>query len=312
MQAGALFDFCHREAGLSWSPGGRATEADISVSAGESLSALPYSPWRSAVVAMLGEPELAQLQHAQHRLGLFHSDARVLIVTDGIAPPQWLRQAAAQAGVALWQTCHSLAHIQLCLTPRLYRAFAPRCQVHAVLLRVAGVGVLVLGEPGVGKGNLALAMLARGHGLVADDAVNLIRNGDGELLGSDTGRLPGYLFVRGLGALDVVAEFGAMALAFETRVDLLILLAAPDDAVAGNAKGNDNGVAAHAELSGECFQRSWLGVSLNGLVVRADAGAPERVEAYTRRYLLARSGRSVADEFRVGVSESINKRNVRE
>ena len=308
MLAAELFEYCHRHAGLSWCAGARVTDADIKLADGDSLSAMPFSPWRSAVLALLGGQELAQLEHHRHRPALFHCDARVLIVVAGIVPPQWLQAAALQAGVALWQTPKSLSCLQACLAPWLYRAFAPRCQVHATLLRVAGVGVLVLGEPGVGKGNLALALLARGHGLVADDAVSLMRNCDGELFGSNPGHLPGYLFVRGLGVLDVVAEFGAMALAFEARVDLLVLLAAADDAAADDTVE----VAAYAELSGERFQRSWLGVSLDGLVVRIDAGAAERVEAYTRRYLLARSGRNVADEFRVGVSASFDKRRARE
>ena len=309
MLASELFDYCHRGATLSWCAGDRATDIDIPLADGESLLPVPFNPWRSALVALLDAPDLKRLE-PPHWLSGLQGRARVLIVVAGIAPPRWLSQAAARAGVALWQTPMSLLPLQACLVPLLQRAVAPRCQLHASLLRVAGVGVLLLGGPGAGKSSLALALLGRGHGLVADDVVGLARDSDGGLLGSNPCSLSGYLFVRGLGLVDVVAEFGAMALAYDCRVDLLVLLAADGDAA--TAAAGRAGIAAHAELSGERFRRSWLGVSLEGLVLRGNVGAADRVEAYTRRYLLARSGRSVVDEFGVSLSESINKSGVRE
>ena len=286
---------------------------------GDALAAVPFSPWRAAPLVLLGKAELARLGEDDEALRgqLLHADARVIIVAEGIEPPQWLLAAVnpaaspaanpanaegvqAAAGIALWQSPTSVPRLQRQLAPLLLSAFAPRCQLHAILLRVGGIGTLLLGDAGVGKSSLALSLLGRGHRLVADDRVSLMRSGDG-LSGRNPAQVSGYLFVRGLGVVDVAREFGAMALAFDSPVEQVFSLQGADAAgtASTTGSGDADGVSAQLGLSGEQFSQSWLGVSLQGLILRGNSGAADRVEAYTRRSLLAKRGHRVADEFRV-------------
>jgi HPr kinase/phosphorylase len=96
-------------------------------------------------------------------------------------------------------------------------------QVHGALVRVQGVGVLLLGPSGVGKSETALELVARGHALVADDVVELERSGDG-LVGRAPEKIRHYLEIRGLGILFVPELYGERAVAPESRVDLVCRL----------------------------------------------------------------------------------------
>ena len=97
--------------------------------------------------------------------------------------------------------------------------------VHGVLMVVHGMGVLLMGKSGVGKSTLALELLARGHKLVADDAVEMTRVAAGVLVGWSPPLLRGYLEARGLGVLDIRALHGRRAVLKAVRLDLIIQLA---------------------------------------------------------------------------------------
>ena len=96
--------------------------------------------------------------------------------------------------------------------------------VHGVLLRVHGLGVLLTGPSGIGKSVLALELLARGHALVADDAVEIRRGATGRLTGQAPPLLRGFIEVRGLGILDVRRLYGKSAVRARQGLDLIIRL----------------------------------------------------------------------------------------
>lgn len=96
--------------------------------------------------------------------------------------------------------------------------------VHGVLMKMYGLGVLLVGHSGVGKSELALELLSRGHQLVSDDAVELRHVGRGCLLGSSPELLAGFIEARGLGILDAGALFGRQAVASPVRIDLVFEL----------------------------------------------------------------------------------------
>ncbi|MCK5769414.1 MAG: hypothetical protein KAH28_03510 [Algiphilus sp.] len=107
---------------------------------------------------------------------------------------------------------------------------APSQTVYGVLAEVFALGVLIVGPAGVGKSELALELLARGHRLVADDAVDLHGLPGALLSGSAPPLLHGFLEVRGLGVLDVRRMFGEAALVTRRRVDFLLELLPVRDA----------------------------------------------------------------------------------
>ncbi len=99
---------------------------------------------------------------------------------------------------------------------------APRQHVHATLVRVFDLGLLLQGPSGVGKSELALDLVSRGHQLVADDAVDVSRPAGGCLLGECPESLLGFIEVRGLGILDLQASYGEGAVAASARIDFAI------------------------------------------------------------------------------------------
>lgn len=116
------------------------------------------------------------------------------------------------------------AHLQ---AARQQRAAAPQTTLHGVFLSVLGLGVLLTGPSGVGKSELALDLIARGHALVADDAVEFSLWAKDVLVGAAAPLLYGFMEARGLGILDISRTHGTQAVKPRERLDLILRL---DDA----------------------------------------------------------------------------------
>ncbi|MFI5339135.1 MAG: HPr(Ser) kinase/phosphatase [Candidatus Methylomirabilales bacterium] len=103
---------------------------------------------------------------------------------------------------------------------------ASETTLHGVLVDVYGIGVLLLGESGTGKSECALDLVTRGHRLVADDVVEVIRESDGIVIGRGPGRIRHHMEVRGLGIINIRDLFGVAAIRSRKRIELVILLEA--------------------------------------------------------------------------------------
>ena len=103
---------------------------------------------------------------------------------------------------------------------------ASETTLHGVLVDVYGIGVLLLGESGTGKSECALDLVTRGHRLVADDVVEVIRESDGIVIGRGPGRIHHHMEVRGLGIINIRDLFGVAAIRYRKRIELVILLEA--------------------------------------------------------------------------------------
>ncbi len=100
--------------------------------------------------------------------------------------------------------------------------FAPQQTLHASLVDVYGVGILLTGRAGVGKSEVALDLVERGHRLVADDVVVATRKGANVIMGSGTDLVQHFMEIRGLGIVDVRAMFGIRAIRFQKRIEVVV------------------------------------------------------------------------------------------
>jgi len=147
----------------------------------------------------------------------------VVVANDETADPD-LIDAANRAGLPLLASPLGSPRVIDILQHYLTRTLAARTTVHGVYLEVMGLGVLITGDSGIGKSELALELLSRGHRLIADDAVELSRTGPNALLGRSPGILRDFLEVRGLGILNVRAIFGDTSVRPEKTLRLIVRL----------------------------------------------------------------------------------------
>jgi HPr kinase/phosphorylase len=182
-------------------------------------------------VQVIGDAELRYLQKlpakaqadALSNLCQCKTTAAVIMASSG-RTPAWLIRESDAAEMALFSTPLPspvvIDHLQYFLT----RALAPRLTIHGVYMEVMGMGVLITGESGIGKSELALELLSRNHRLIADDAVEFTRVGPDVLVGQCPGTLSDYLEVRGLGILDVRLMFGETAVRHKKKLHLAVRL----------------------------------------------------------------------------------------
>ena len=118
--------------------------------------------------------------------------------------------------------------------------FSPQIAMHGSFVDVYGVGLLFYGRSGIGKSEIALDLVERGHRLVADDVVMISRKGDGILMGTGTELVKHFMEIRGLGIIDVRSVFGIRAIRFQKRVELLVHLEEWDSKKEYTRTGLDN------------------------------------------------------------------------
>jgi len=182
-------------------------------------------------IQVIGEAEIAYLsrldkkQYVEAIRNLFTCDkTSAVIVANGRNITPDLIAAADQTSLGLFSSSLPspvvIDHLQYYLT----RALAPRITVHGVYMEVMGMGILITGESGIGKSELALELLSRNHRLIADDAVEFVRVGPDVIVGQCPTLLSDYLEVRGLGILDVRLMFGETAVRHKKKLHLIVRL----------------------------------------------------------------------------------------
>lgn len=178
-------------------------------------------------VQILGSTELTYLEkldpsvRRRHCDGFCAVEVAVIVCTKGMAVNQDLIDACEASGTPLLTSLQTtdvfISRIEGWLEDRL----APQTTMHGVLLECYGLGVLLLGKSGIGKSELALDLVQRGHPLVADDIVTIRRRGVETLYGQGSGLTKHLLEIRGLGILNVKDLFGVSAVREKKRIDLI-------------------------------------------------------------------------------------------
>jgi HPr kinase/phosphorylase len=155
---------------------------------------------------------------------LLSFDIPCLIVSAGNKIPPEMVTIADARGITIFRSPHNTSRLMHLLSGYLDQLFAPTITVHGSLVDVYGVGVLFTGRSGIGKSEIALDLVERGHRLVADDVVNIIRQAAGILIGRGSDMLQQHMEIRGLGIIEVRSIFGIRSVRAQKRIEIEVHL----------------------------------------------------------------------------------------
>ena len=147
-----------------------------------------------------------------------------LIYTTNIEPEEELLRQANETGTPVFRTDKKTSPFQAEVIRWLNVMLAPCISIHGVLVDVYGVGVLIRGESGIGKSEVALELIKRGHRLVTDDAVEIRKVSDDTLVGSAPAITKHLIELRGIGIVDVKSLFGVQSVRETQNIDLVITM----------------------------------------------------------------------------------------
>lgn len=174
------------------------------------------------------EQKWALRTRAQRRQSVFEDLCQAappaIIVADNLPVLDELREACEKTGTPLFASPRSCSAVIDQLRHYLARKLADTTSLHGVFMDVLGMGVMITGDSGSGKSELALELISRGHGLVADDAVELTRVAPDVIEGRCPNILRDFLEVRGLGLLNIRTIFGETASRRKMRLKLIVHL----------------------------------------------------------------------------------------
>lgn len=220
---------------------------------------------------------------------LIQSDLACIIVSDGAEVPAPIHTMASAINTPLLCSTSDSMEVIWLIRSYLGSVLAPSCSLHGVLLDVLGLGVMITGESGVGKSELALELISRGHGLVADDVVELRRIAPETLEGRCPPLLRDYLEVRGLGMLNIRTIFGETAVRRRKNMKLIVHLQ--------NSGGADSNTLERLPISN--LNESIMNVDIRKVIIPVAAGRnlAVLVEAAVRNYVLQLRGIDSTKDF---------------
>jgi HPr kinase/phosphorylase len=176
----------------------------------------------AAEVAYLRKLPLAEVQHLCRKLAA--APLPGLIIAEGQKAPEALAAAAKEAKLPVFISKLPTEVLVMKLLAFLDACFAERTLVHGSFIDVNGVGILLTGKSGIGKSEIALELMERGHRLVGDDVVTVYRKSEGTLIGTGSELLKHYIELRGIGIVDIRGIYGLRAVRQEKRLEVEVRL----------------------------------------------------------------------------------------
>ena len=180
-------------------------------------------------IVIFGEKEISFIAHMskedQHTrfCKILNEDTPMLIIAKNYDCPAILKEIAIEKNFPIFLTKHRTGRFSTNITAFLSEQLAPETLMHGVFLNIYGKGVIIKGDSGIGKSEIALELIKRGHLLIADDAVELYQVGQ-QIVGKSPTVLQNLLEIRGIGVIDVVKMFGVGAIMEKDNVDMIVQL----------------------------------------------------------------------------------------
>ncbi len=252
-------------------------------------------------VQVLGETEMSYLDslgadpESNACRGFFSLGLSCVVVSSSHAPSRALQSAAEATGTPLFVSDARSSRTINALHALLDDRLAPTTSVHGVLVDVFGVGLLLLGQSGIGKSECALELVLRSHRLVADDVVQCVWRPPGYIVGEAPDLLRHHIEVRGLGVLNIKALFGVTSVREKKRIDVVVRLVDWEDRAEFDRLGLEEH---HLDI---------LGAKIRELTVPVRPGRDMGtiLEIAARNELLRRAGTNSSQEFMTRLEEQL-------
>jgi HPr kinase/phosphorylase len=232
---------------------------------------------------------------------LFQSDLACIVVTKALEIPPALLEACERAHLALLKTPQLSSVFIQQVQSFLEEALTAVASLHGVLLDVFGVGILLLGKSGIGKSEIALDLMMRGHRLVADDIVDVMRRKAGSLYGTGNTIIRHHMEIRGLGIINIKDLFGVAAVRDQKKIELVIELVEWDPHQEYDRLGVEE----------QKFHVVDVEIPLSVVPVRPGRNMTTIIEVAARNYLLKLQGHHSAKEFAERLNRAIAEGGVR-
>ena len=240
-------------------------------------------------IQVVGQNEISYLLQfdGEHRIEILNNlnpeQISCILITKNLEPPPELLEIADAKNLPVLRTAQVSSNAISTVSNHLLEILAPQITLHGVLMEIHGIGVLILGESGIGKSECALDLITRGHQLISDDSIIVRRLGD-RLIGSSPELTVEHLEIRGLGIINVRDLFGVSAIGKPKPIELVIEV----------EKWND---VAHIERLGlDRHEKEIFDVKITKFVLPITAGRnlSTLVETAVRIHLLRDSGYDAA------------------
>ncbi len=296
-----LFDQLQQRLGLRWLAGHNGDHRVL-----ESVSHLARRPALAGYlntihankVQIVGSEELDYLdglkprQRSDSLARIVNDTPLAMVITKGREAPADLLAAANASDTPLWVSSQRGHELLTYFQYHLARALAPRTTLHGVFMEVHSIGVLITGESGLGKSELALELVTRGHRLVADDAPEFTQIAPDMLDGACPDMLQDLLEVRGIGILNIREMYGDTAVKRNKYLRLILHLQRQDTQSIGEGHELDR-------LFGDVGMRQVLDLEVPQITLPVAAGRNLAVlaEAAVRAHVLKSRGFDAAQAF---------------
>ena len=186
-------------------------------------------------VQILGNTEIRYINHLDKKARLntlkkfFSFNVPCVIFTNNNKVPKECLELANEKNIPVFKTHYPTTRFSYFISDFLDDQFSLQLAIHGSFVDVYGVGLLICGKSGIGKSEIALDLVERGHRLVADDIVLISKKAESVLIGSGTSLVKHFMEIRGLGIIDIPKIFGIRAIRFHKRVEVIIELETWDD-----------------------------------------------------------------------------------
>ena len=230
---------------------------------------------------------------------LFQFNVPCIILTNNNKPIPALLEIAKEKKVPIFISPFNTTKLVYLLSDFLDDQFSQRITIHGSFVDVYGVGICFVGKSGIGKSEVALDLIERGHRLVADDVIILTKKGEGILIGSGTDIAKHNMEIRGLGIIDVERIFGIRAIRYQKRLEILVELEVWDDKANYTRTGLDETTITVSETE----------IPYIKLPILPGKNITVISEVIALNYLLKHYGFDAAEIFKKRLSERISDKN---